>query len=145
MGGNVYVDLDPLKELQSRYARAWSTHDMALLSTVFTADADWVDRSGTWMHGRDAIARGHGRVHETIYRKSSLTISDASFRFINPGVVVGHARWHVEGEIGWDGSTPMPPRYGIFTQVFVAIEGRWLIAATQSTLTSTTSGGPDEQ
>jgi uncharacterized protein (TIGR02246 family) len=50
------VDVNLLKELQSRYARAWSTHDMARLSTVFRVDADWVDRSGTWMHGRDAIA-----------------------------------------------------------------------------------------
>jgi hypothetical protein len=57
---------------------------------------------------------------------------------------VGHARRHVEGKIGWDG-TSTPPRHGTFTQLYMAIEGRWPIVATQGTLTSTTSGGADEQ
>ncbi|HEX2680340.1 MAG TPA: SgcJ/EcaC family oxidoreductase [Candidatus Dormibacteraeota bacterium] len=136
-------DPEPLQALQRRYAEAWDAHDMELLKTIFTDDADWVDRAGIWMHGPQAISDGHGRVHSTIYLNTSITLSDGVFRLLSPDVVVGIIRWHVHGEVDWDGKTPLPTRHGIFTQVFVVRDDKWLIAACQSTLTPIESGGPD--
>ncbi len=136
------LDTKPLWALQQRYKEAWDAHDMELLGSVFTADADWIDRAGIWMRGPRAITDGHAIVHQSIYRKSVITLTDADFRQLSPEVAVGISRWHVDGEVDQNGA-PQPTRHGIFTQVFVLRDGRWLINATQSTLTPIEAGGPD--
>ena len=53
-------------------------------------------------------------------------------RFLAPDVALIHQTWSMAGDKNPDG-TPRPPRDGIFTQVFVKRDGKWLITASQNT------------
>ena len=50
------------------YEKAWNTHDMQLLATLFREDAEFVNVVGMHWRGRDAIVKAHAVFHEIMFK-----------------------------------------------------------------------------
>lgn len=76
-----------------------------------------------------------------MFKESVWTNRDIDIRFLAPDVALIHQTWSMVGDKNPDG-TLRPPRDGIFTQVFVKREGKWLITASQNTNIMVVPGSP---
>ena len=107
----------------------WNAKSGAQFAKPFAADADYVVINGMYIKGQEAIAEGHQRIFDTIYRESTLSLSVKQVRMLRPDVAVVHVT-----------GTNKVPR-GAETQVGEAIitllmtkeSGVWRIAAFQNT------------
>jgi len=59
-------------DIPARFQMAWNGHDMDAFGLLFHADATFVNRFGTYWRGVEQIVAGHRRVHDSIYRDSTL-------------------------------------------------------------------------
>ena len=50
------------------YEKAWNTHDMKLLATLFRDDAEFINVVGMHWRGRDAIVKAHAIFHEIMFK-----------------------------------------------------------------------------
>lgn len=62
------------EDIAARFEAAWNAHDMDAFGRLFHPDATFVNRFGTYWRGAEAIVAGHVRVHDTIYRDSTLKV-----------------------------------------------------------------------
>ena len=120
-----------IREVQSRQAAAWNSHDATAYAHLFTMDGDVVNVVGWWWRGRAEIETNLKGAFAVMFRESKLTITDVQVRFLTPDIAVAHVRWTMEG------AKPPPgipePRQGMQTQVLRKQAGNWLIAAFQNT------------
>ncbi|WP_428305304.1 SgcJ/EcaC family oxidoreductase [Lacipirellula sp.] len=72
------------------FQAAWNAHDMAVLGSLFTDDATFVNRFGHFVRGSDAIVALHAPIHETIYRDSTLANELLDVAYIADGAAVVH-------------------------------------------------------
>lgn len=121
-----------IRQVEARWQEAWNRHDMDLLVSLFTKDADFVQVAGRRWIGTDEIRKNHTVLHAMQFKNSEWTNHDADIRFLSPEVALVHMTWSMKGDKNPDG-TPRPEREGIFTQVFQKQDGRWLIAASHNT------------
>jgi ketosteroid isomerase-like protein len=61
------------------------------------------------------------------FKESVWTSNDVKVAFLKPDIALAHVKWSLKGDKNPDG-TPRPPRTGIFTQIIVKQDGRWVIA-----------------
>ena len=47
------------EDFPAAFAAAWATRDGAQIAALFTPNADFVNVTGLWWHGRAAIAKPH--------------------------------------------------------------------------------------
>jgi len=68
----------------------------------------------------------------SVFRESTLTISEIDVRFLAPTIAIAHVQWTM---IGARMPPGLPePRQGIQTLTMTKESGRWRIAAFQNTL-----------
>jgi uncharacterized protein (TIGR02246 family) len=60
------------EDVAEAFHRAWNSHEMAALSSLFCADATFVNRFGHYVRGVQEIVALHAPIHETIYRDSTM-------------------------------------------------------------------------
>ena len=111
---------------------AWNRHDMDAFAALFATDADFVNVVGMRWVGRDAIKQHHAASHATIFKSSTLRISDTTVRFLNADVATARSMWTLAGITSETGQL-VPSRTGILTHVLERIDGHWLIVLTQNT------------
>jgi uncharacterized protein (TIGR02246 family) len=120
-----------IRQVQSRQADAWNSHDAPAYASLFTLDGDVVNVVGWWWRGRAEIESKLRAAFALVFRDSKLTITDVQVKFLTPEIAVAHVRWTMEGA---KTPTGIPePRQGIQTQVLRKQAGTWLIAAFQNT------------
>jgi uncharacterized protein (TIGR02246 family) len=120
-----------IRQVQSRQADAWNSHDAPAYASLFTLDGDVVNVVGWWWRGRAEIESKLRAAFALVFRDSKLTITDVQVKFLTPEIAVAHVRWTMEGA---KAPTGIPePRQGIQTQVLRKQAGTWLIAAFQNT------------
>ena len=120
-----------IRQVQSRQAEAWNSHDAAAYASLFTLDGDVVNVVGWWWRGRAEIESNLRAAFALVFRDSKLTITDVQVKFLTPEIALAHVRWTMEGA---KTPTGIPePRQGIQTQVLRKQAGTWLIAAFQNT------------
>jgi uncharacterized protein (TIGR02246 family) len=83
---------EQLTRLMEATASAWNAADMAALGEVFAEDADFVDTSGTVVHGRDAIGAAHAQELAGPLAGSRLENRALQVRELADGVAVAIAR-----------------------------------------------------
>jgi uncharacterized protein (TIGR02246 family) len=111
---------------------AWNRHDMDAFAALFATDADFVNVVGMRWVGRDAIKQHHAASHATIFKSSTLRISNTTVRFLNADVATARSMWTLSGITSETGQL-VPSRTGILTHVLERIDGHWLIVLTQNT------------
>ena len=121
------------------YADAWNYHGGKGFGDSFTEDADFVNIFGMNFIGRNEIEERHLKIIQTLFKGSFLEIQDVKLREAQPGLVIALVSWKLEGfrNPGSDMSKPGVTRDGIFTQVFINRDKKWLITASQNTLKPT--------
>lgn len=130
-----------IEQVEGRWQDAWNRHDMDALSGLFTEDADFVQVNGRRWHGPAEIKQNHAAVHQMMFKESVWTNLRFDVRFLKPDVAIAHQTWSLRGDKNPDG-TPRAAREGLFTQVFVKQNGRWLISAAHNTNIVVVPGSP---
>jgi len=117
--------------VQTRQQQAWNEHDAKAYAALFSEDGDVVNVVGWWWRGRDEIERKLTDAFALVFRESTLTITEATVRFLTPEIAVAHARWTMSGARTPPGIPE--PREGLQTIVLQKFGGNWMIAAFQNT------------
>ena len=59
-------------EIAEEFQKAWNSHEMAALASLFCEDATFVNRFGHYVRGVQQIVALHAPIHETIYSDSMM-------------------------------------------------------------------------
>jgi uncharacterized protein (TIGR02246 family) len=115
---------------------AWNRHDMRAYAACFTQDADFVNVVGMHWRGRPEIEACHIRLHETVFRDTSLRTLEWTVRFLGPEVGLVHISWEMTGAVGTENWQVPKVRHGVMTLVLVPAaeaEFGWLATSAHNT------------
>lgn len=125
------------EEVVGRLERAWNAGDGAAFGAPFTDDADFVAIRGDHHRSREAIARGHQAIFDTIYRGSTIRHQVTRARTLADDVILAHSTQTLDA--------PGGPLVGTHesTSTLVLVRGAdgWRIAAFHNTLVQGQPGG----
>jgi len=117
-------------EIVGDLEKAWNTADGAAFARAFAEDADFVNIRGEHLRTRDAIAKGHQVIFDTIYKGSVVRLEVAAARVVAPTVLVAHVKSKLNAPTG-----PLAGEHNaLFTLVLVQDKGEWRIVAFHNTL-----------
>ncbi len=104
------------------FIKAYEAGDANAVAACFTSDAEYMDETGTVLHGREAIARCLVDFFED-HSKCKLEMNVDSIRMLSPGVALedGHTVM-----IHANDDCPVECRY---TTVYVKVDEKWLAAS----------------
>jgi uncharacterized protein (TIGR02246 family) len=60
------------EEIADEFQKAWNSHKMTALASLFCEDATFVNRFGHYVRGVQEIVSLHAPIHETIYSDSTM-------------------------------------------------------------------------
>jgi uncharacterized protein (TIGR02246 family) len=119
-----------VSEIVSGLEKAWNAADGAAFARPFAEDADFVNIRGEHYRTRDAIAKGHQAIFDTIYKGSVVAYKVSAVRMISSGVMVSHVKAILKAPTG-----PLAGEHpALFTIVLVQTQHDWQIAAFHNTL-----------
>jgi len=120
------------EDFPAAFVAAWDSRRGAEIAALFTEDADFVNVTGLWWHGREAIAKPHDYALRTFFAETRLRIGRTEVRRIGPDVAVLRCRVTLAGQIAPDGTTA-DKRQTIFTFVLHGQKDGWLAVSAQNT------------
>jgi uncharacterized protein (TIGR02246 family) len=119
-----------VSDVVSDLVKAWNAADGAAFARHFAEDADFVNIRGEHFQTREAIAMGHQRIFDTIYKGSVVQYQLTGVRAIAPGVLLAHVKSLLRAPTG-----PLAGEHrSLFTAVLVQDQQDWRIAAFHNTL-----------
>lgn len=121
------ADEAAIRENVSQLVSGWNTKSGALFATPFAEDADYVIINGSYIKGRDVIAKSHQGIFDSIFKDTTLTLNVKQIRFVRPEVAVVHVSGHR------DGPTKELVQDAMITLVMTKEKQGWKIAAFQNT------------
>lgn len=123
----------PIRAIADAFLATWNDHDMAAFAALYADDADFVNVYGLWWTGRQAIEDAHVATHVSIFRRSTLALTQPhAIRFIAPDVALCRTHWSLTG-IETRAGGAAPDRRGRLLHVLKHNGARWQIVATQNT------------
>ena len=114
-----------LRENVRQLEAGWNAKSGAAFAKPFAEDADYVVINGTQIKGREAIAQGHQRIFDTVYKDSTLGLSVRQVRMLRSDVAVVHVSAHLKSSA--------QEADALITLVMTKESGAWKIAAFQNT------------
>jgi uncharacterized protein (TIGR02246 family) len=123
------ADEAAIRENVRQLEAGWNAKSGAQFARPFAPDADYVVINGMYIKGREAIAEGHQRIFDTIYRESTLSLSVKQVRMLRSDVAVVH----VNGTNRYARDGEAHTSEAIITLVMTKESGAWKIAAFQNT------------
>ena len=118
--------------LARAFLAAWSEGDAAGLGALFAEDADFVNVTGLWWHGRKRIARVHGVAFRSYFAGARPREERLETRALGPGAALARVRARLEGQTAPDGSPAGARRTMLLLACAETPEG-WRIVAAQNT------------
>ena len=116
--------------------KGWNAADGAAFARRFTDDSDFVNIRGEHFRTRDAIAKGHQGIFDTIYKGSMVGMQLDGVRTIAPSVLLAHVKSVLK--------VPAGPLAGelraLFSLVLTKDQNEWRIAALHNTLVAVPEG-----
>lgn len=85
-------DLVAIKAVVSEMEAGWNRKNGDEFARSFAEDCDYVVINGMHIKGRRAVAEGHQRIFDTIYKNSSLKTTVEGIRFLSPEIAIVHVR-----------------------------------------------------
>ena len=119
-------DEEEIQKVLAQQAEAWNRHDAKAFSMVFAEDADFTNVVGMSAHGRAEIEKFHAPMFATIFKNTSLKITNTKIRFIKPDVAAVDAWWEMRGAKTREGKD-IPLRKGLLNFVMTKEGGQWFI------------------
>ena len=136
------ADAAAIQAVFDRLTAAWNRGDGAAYGALFTADADYIDVTGTHTRGGDAIGRAHQFLFDGPLKGSTLAgveaVADGA-QFLAPDValVIGGGGSRLAGQ-----AAAPPDRQSANTTVLVKRDGAWRIRAFQNNRVQSPPFGP---
>ncbi len=124
----IKTDEEQIREVVDQVRLAWNRGDGNGYAAPFLDDADYVVWNGITVKGRAAIAEGHQRIFDTMYRGTTNHLAVRSVRFLGRDVAVVHCTAHLTQA---DGSQQSHGTLPLF--VMTKLAGGWKVAAFQNT------------
>lgn len=118
-----------LRENVRQLEAGWNAKDGAAFAKPFAEDADYVIINGAQIRGRAAIAEGHQRIFDTVYKDSVLSLSVRQARMLRADVAVVHVSAHLKSSP----SAGAQEGDAVMTLVMAKEGGGWKIVAFQNT------------
>ena len=119
-----------VSDLIADLEKAWNAADGAAFAQPFADDADFVNIRGEHVRTRDAIAKGHQGIFDTIYKGSVVRFQVTSVRAIAPGILLAHVKTNLKVPTG-----PLAGEHrSLFTVVLLQGQDGWRIEAFHNTL-----------
>jgi len=119
-----------VSDLVAELEKAWNAADGEGFARPFAEDADFVNIRGDHLRSREAIARGHQGIFDTIYKGSVVRFQVAAVRAIAPDVLLVHVKSTLKAPTG-----PLAgEHHSLFTAVLTRARDGWRIAAFHNTL-----------
>jgi uncharacterized protein (TIGR02246 family) len=122
-----------VKSVVASLAENWNRHDMTAFAAAFAENADFVNVIGTHWQGRQEIEAKHTVTHRTIFRNSTLQITEQSVRFLSPSIALAHVSTELKGAESLRERVAPETRRTLMTCVLVKEADRWLITAAHNT------------
>lgn len=123
------ADEAAIRENVRQLEAGWNAKSGAQFAKPFAADADYVVINGMYIKGQEAIAEGHQRIFDTIYKVSTLSLSVKQLRMLRPDVAVVHVTGTNKVPRGAETQTTE----AIITLLMTKESGAWKIAAFHNT------------
>lgn len=130
------TDRIAIENIISDYTKSWNLNAGRGFADNFTEDADFVNIFADHYKSKPEIAQRHIDILNSFLKDSKLIISNIALRDVMPNVIVAQVKWTIDGF-----RTPNTPssdagqhRQGIFTQIFIHKDKKWLITASQNTM-----------
>jgi uncharacterized protein (TIGR02246 family) len=115
-----------VNELES----AWNAADGVAFARPFAEDADFVNIRGEHHRTREAIAKGHQAIFNTVYKGSVVRLQVAAVRTLAPTVLLAHVKSTLKAPAG-----PLAGEHAaLFSLVLVRDQDNWPIVAFHNTL-----------
>jgi uncharacterized protein (TIGR02246 family) len=127
-----------LDRVATSLSDAWNAGDATAFARCFTTDADFVNIFALHVVGREAVAKQHQLIFDTIYRGSRNTFSVIDARALADDVALAH--------VAADLRVPDGPLAGevktLASAVFVRDGAGWLITSFHNTREQVPPGPP---
>ncbi|MBE9636570.1 YybH family protein [Salipiger mangrovisoli] len=120
------------EDFPAAFADAWARRDGAAIAALFAEDAEFVNVTGLWWTGRDAIARPHDYALKSFFAETTLRPGRVSVRQLGPQHAVVRCRFHMDGQRAPDGAEA-GPRQTILIFVLERGASGWQAVAAQNT------------
>jgi uncharacterized protein (TIGR02246 family) len=119
-----------ISKIVNELEKAWNAANGAGFARPFAEDADFVNIRGEYFRTREAIARGHQAIFDTIYKGSIVHYQVIGLRALATGVLLAHVKSTLKAPSG-----PLTGEHNsVFTIVVVEDKGVWHIAALHNTM-----------
>lgn len=135
------IEMRRPNDMAEEFQKAWNSHDMAALASLFCEDATFVNRFGHYVRGVHEIVSLHAPIHETIYSDSTMENEVIETIALGDGAAVVHCwsrltvgRAHPAGPHAVD---------TVILAVLRLLNDEWIIQALENvTLTNPRTGEP---
>lgn len=110
--------------------KAWNAADGVAFARPFAEDADFVNIRGEHHRTREAIAKGHEAIFNSVYKGSVVRMQVAAVRTLAPTVLLAHVKSTLKVPVG-----PLAGEHSaLFSLVLVRDRDNWSVAAFHNTL-----------
>jgi uncharacterized protein (TIGR02246 family) len=120
-------------DVPAMFVQAWNARDPDALASLFDGDAEFVNGTGLWWHGRESIRKGHAARLQGVAEYSMLANGETNVKLLLPEVAVVHAQMTLSGKAATDPPAPPAPRTTIVSFVVHRVGERWLCASAHNT------------
>jgi uncharacterized protein (TIGR02246 family) len=121
------------EQLPSLFAEAWNARNPDALAALFDEDAEFVNVTGLWWHGRESIRKGHAYGLERIFNESTLAVGETKVKPLRSDIAIVHARMMLSGQTSLGHIKQSGARANIFSFVVHRTDNGWLCASAQNT------------
>jgi uncharacterized protein (TIGR02246 family) len=122
------------RDLLEQLEDGWNAGDGEAFGEAFTEDADFVAIRGDYHQGREAIAKGHEGIFNSIYKDSRASYVLLQARALADGVILAQARSDLNAPSG-----PLAGEHSSVSTLVLVTEGEgWRIAGFHNTLVAPT-------
>jgi uncharacterized protein (TIGR02246 family) len=119
-------DSENIQALLDAMSRDWNLHDAKAYSRAFSNEADFTDVFGISAFGRDSIEKMNETSFETVFKNSTLKITEKKIRYITNDVIAVDVRWELTGAQGRNGREVSPEK-GLANLLLTRDDNNWLI------------------
>ena len=82
------ADREQITAIIESWEKAWNSHDLRALASLFHEDGTWILWTGEVWKGRSKIEEGHAAVHKTVFRNSVQRERLEELTFVGPDAAV---------------------------------------------------------